>query len=342
MSFDWSDWTSWSSAHDATPKVHLTIPPAYFFKVPPSDFPRIIPPPSDHPTLAHPFTIPVGLYNAALSPNVPILAALGYATVVSALNSVNKSRKYKPWAFSKTRFFKMMVITHNVILAIYSAWTFVGMVNTLKTSVYPPWEELGLAGTVDSLCKIHGPRGPGSAAVYGESTSAWTIANRFVHLGADGLTPESTDVGRIWNQGLAFYGWLFYLSKFYEVIDTLIILAKGKKSSFLQTFHHAGAMLCMWAGMRYMSPPIWMFVFVNSFIHSIMVSSHLCPTVFANMYTVYFLPVQCHWRQSAGLVQEDFDHTPNHSIRCRGFLRFRPPFCQVPEPDQCSVHVSLG
>lgn len=271
------DLPSWMSMKNLTPHVRLTLPPAYFFKVPPSDFPRTLPPPSDHPTLAHPFTIPIDIYNAALSPNVPILAALGYATVITFLNGVNERRRYKPWAFSKTRFFKLMVITHNIILAVYSAWTFVGMVNALRTSFYPPWEEYGLAGTLDSLCKIHGPRGPGSAAVPGESTTAWSVTNHLIHLGADGLTPESTDVGRIWNQGLAFYGWLFYLSKFYEVIDTLIIIAKGKKSSFLQTYHHAGAMLCMWAGMRYMSAPIWMFVLVNSFIHSIMVSFVLKP-----------------------------------------------------------------
>ena len=90
-----------------------------------------------------------------------------------------------------------------------------------------------------------------------------------------GDIPDSTDVGRIWNEGLAFYGWLFYISKFYEMVDTAIILTKGKKSSVLQTFHHAGAMLCMWAGIRYMSPPIWMFVCINSFLHTIMVSSHM-------------------------------------------------------------------
>ena len=84
-------------------------------------------------------------------------------------------------------------------------------------------------------------------------------------------SPDSTDLGRLWNEGLGFYGWLFYISKFYEVVDTLIILAKGKNSSMLQTFHHAGAMMCMWAGIRYMSPPIWMFVFINSGLHGLMV-----------------------------------------------------------------------
>jgi hypothetical protein len=91
-------------------------------------------------------------------------------------------------------------------------------------------------------------------------------------LGYDG-NPDPTDAGRLWNEGLAFWGWMFYISKFYEVLDTLIILAKGKRSATLQTYHHSGAMLCMWAGIRYMSPPIWMFVFVNSFIHGLMVCS---------------------------------------------------------------------
>lgn len=194
---------------------------------------------------------------------------------VAFMNSVNANRKYKPWAFSRTRFFKLLVILHNIVLAAYSAWTFVGMVNTLHLCL-PAWnEQPTVAGTVDALCKLHGPRGIGSAATYNATTSAWSMTNRMFHLAADGLGPETTDAGRIWNEGLAFYGWLFYLSKFYEIIDTCIILAKGRKSSFLQTYHHAGAMLCMWAGIRYMSPPIWMFVLVNSGIHAVMVSRRM-------------------------------------------------------------------
>jgi len=194
---------------------------------------------------------------------------------VAFMNSVNANRKYKPWAFSRTRFFKLLVILHNIVLAAYSAWTFVGMVNTLHLCL-PAWnEQPTVAGTVDALCKLHGPRGIGSAATYNATTSAWSMTNRMFHLAADGLGPETTDAGRIWNEGLAFYGWLFYLSKFYEVIDTCIILAKGRKSSFLQTYHHAGAMLCMWAGIRYMSPPIWMFVLVNSGIHAVMYTFYL-------------------------------------------------------------------
>ena len=129
----------------------------------------------------------------------------------------------------------------------------------------------GLAGTVDSLCKMHGVRGLGNAIAYDGSASRWVSESPSTVLLDTTGVPDATDLGRLWNEGLAFYGWFFYLSKFYEVLDTVIILAKGKKSSTLQTYHHAGAMMCMWAGIRYMSPPIWMFVFVNSGIHALMV-----------------------------------------------------------------------
>ena len=149
------------------------------------------------------------------------------------------------------------------------------MINAVLLS-WPGWNgPYGLAGVVDSFCKINGPRGFGDAATYNASAKAWGFANRALHLGEDGLTPDSTDVGRIWNEGLAFYGWLFYISKFYEVLDTFIPLARGRKSSFLQMYHHVGAMMCMWAGVRYMAPPIWMFVLVNSAIQALMVGMSL-------------------------------------------------------------------
>lgn len=95
----------------------------------------------------------------------------------------------------------------------------------------------GVSGVVESLCKIR------PETRFGDLTQL----------------PEDVLVGKgvvgMWEEGLAFYGWLFYLSKFYEVVDTAIIIAKGKKSSLLQTYHHAGAMICMWAGIRYVFLP---------------------------------------------------------------------------------------
>ena len=259
------------SASSTAPSVHATYPPSSLLWYRPGQNPQALNPSTPDHSIARPFTIPTDLYNNALHVAIPITIALVYTTTVSYVNKINKDRNHKPWAFSKSLLFWALVVVHNVLLALYSGWTFVGMLNAIRQS----WPGLdgqdGLAGAADALCKMQGPRGLGSAATYNSSTSVWGFTDRAMKLAGD--IPDPSDVGRIWNEGLAFYGWLFYISKFYEVVDTAIILTKGKTSSLLQTFHHAGAMLCMWAGIRYMSPPIWMFVFINSFLHTIMVSA---------------------------------------------------------------------
>ena len=212
--------------------------------------------------------------------------SVGYFVMVTVWNAINARRQFKSYAFSKTTIFKVLVILHNIFLALFSALTFVAMMRALRHT-WPgrleridyvlgiPWPafrtQYGLASAADALCKVHGPRGLGNAASYDASTGTWDIKNKSFKL-AEAGTPDPTDLGRLWNEGLAFWGWWFYLSKFYEVFDTIIILLKGKRSSTLQTYHHAGAMWCMWAGIRYMSSPIWMFAWINSAIHALMVS----------------------------------------------------------------------
>jgi len=246
----------------ATPILFASPPAATLFKFPPHSDPQPIPPPH----FGYPFTIPDDLFTAALDPKVPITIAAVYAVTAKALNAYNRSTGKKPWAISKTKAFHVFVIFHNIFLAVYSAWTWYGMFGALRNTIASPNGPDGWVGTMDSFCKMHGPAGLKNAQVYNPSTKTWASFT------AEG-TPSRTQSGRLWNEGLAFYGWLFYISKFYEVLDTLIILAKGKFGSTLQTYHHAGAMMAMWAGMRYMSPPIWIFVFFNSAIHAIMVSA---------------------------------------------------------------------
>ena len=107
--------------------------------------------------------------------------------------------------------------------------------------------------------------------------SAWTFINAVPIMYAQFSRSDIPVIQRIcssdeaiFKSGLDRLTWFFYLSKFYEVIDTAIILAKGKKSPLLQTYHHAGAMICMFAGAKYSATPIFLFVVFNIFIHSIM------------------------------------------------------------------------
>ncbi|CAO2652480.1 Nn.00g007630.m01.CDS01 [Neocucurbitaria sp. VM-36] len=255
----------------AGPSLHPgDWPSRAVLKFPPDAAPAPMPPPwTGESMLANPFPIPEDIYQAALSYKVPLAIASVYAVTVTYFNWYNRQHGNKPWSIAKTRPFYAFVIFHNVFLAVYSAITCVAMVLCLKHSFPHYSEPNAVVGVIDGLCKIHGPRGLGDAVTYHAETNTWSSLNSNISVGAAGL-PDTTDVGRMWNEGLAFWGWWFYLSKFYEVLDTAIILAKGKRSTTLQKYHHAGAMLSMWAGMRFMSPPIWMFVLVNSGIHAMM------------------------------------------------------------------------
>ena len=256
--------------------VRPSLPGLHLFKFPPSPEPETVPVPPSWAPLAPLFSISDSTYQSALSITLPLTFAAIYASAVIAITHLNKQRAHKPWAISKTRPFFAIVVAHNLLLTVFSAWVFYGVNRAVGRSFVSPFGAGGLAGTVDSLCKLHGSPGLGNAVVFNTTSVAWTSVRnmRSTFKGFTG-TPKGTDTGRIWNEGLAFYGWLFYISKYYEVVDTLIILAKGKESSLLQTYHHAGAILCMWAGIRWMSPPIWSFVAVNSFIHTLMVSGTL-------------------------------------------------------------------
>ncbi|CAL8081371.1 unnamed protein product [Calicophoron daubneyi] len=72
---------------------------------------------------------------------------------------------------------------------------------------------------------------------------------------------------------VVFLGYLFYFSKFIEMLDTVFFLWRGKvdQVTFLHVFHHAAMPPSIWWGMKYAPGGIvYMFVVANSFIHVIM------------------------------------------------------------------------
>ncbi|KAJ3115220.1 hypothetical protein HDU96_001004 [Phlyctochytrium bullatum] len=83
----------------------------------------------------------------------------------------------------------------------------------------------------------------------------------------------------VWNTGLYYWSWLFYLSKYYEIVDTIIILLKGRPSSLLQSYHHAGAIITMFLCVQSQATATWIFVVFNSFIHTIMYCYYALTTI---------------------------------------------------------------
>jgi len=103
--------------------------------------------------------------------------------------------------------------------------------------------------------------------------SALVFINVFPELvrqlqGPDRISALFNPTSEFYIKSLGFWTWIFYMSKYYELIDTLVFLLKGKPSSFLQTFHHTGAIIGMWALTVSRNPTVWVFVSFNSFIHS--------------------------------------------------------------------------
>jgi len=131
---------------------------------------------------------------------------------------------------------KTFIFSHNLFLCLYSAYTFSVMAPAVFNSFRSGYQAGGMKGLRHAYCD--------------SDDSLWT--NFIIH-----------------------HGYLFYLSKFYEVIDTAIIIAKGSRVRFLQSYHHFGAMLCMWAGVRFRATPILYFCVFNSFIHTIMYCYYL-------------------------------------------------------------------
>lgn len=93
---------------------------------------------------------------------------------------------------------------------------------------------------------------------------------------------------------LLFY---FYISKYYEYIDTMILYAKGKKPIFLQKFHHIGAVVVWHIGYTYRFDGVFYASLINSGVHTIMYFYYLLsllPNInqYIRKYKVYITSIQ--------------------------------------------------
>lgn len=103
--------------------------------------------------------------------------------------------------------------------------------------------------------------------------STWTAVNVvpltykfFQAFGADNVYCEHD----LWEAGLGYWGFLFYLSKSWELVDTALLIIKRREPSFLQVYHHAMTILCAYWLQASHASVMFLFVGLNATIHSIM------------------------------------------------------------------------
>lgn len=67
-----------------------------------------------------------------------------------------------------------------------------------------------------------------------------------------------------------YWGFLFYLSKYWELVDTLLLIVKGRQPTFLQVYHHAVTIVCAYALQVSHSSVTFIFVGLNATVHTVM------------------------------------------------------------------------
>lgn len=188
-------------------------------------------------------------YHKFINPFVALIAVVAYLILskpmcdfIRFLFGQKKGENGPIWS----KFLKYFTFIHSILLAVYSGWTFY---NTFSI--------------VMQVTNVNLAANPGM-----------TWMNAFMYTNCDWD-------GQLWNKH-DFGTWVFhfYLSKYYEFIDSWIILLKDRKPIFLQTFHHAGIVLLMWSFVASHNNCMGICVTVlNSFIHTIMYFYYACAAV---------------------------------------------------------------
>lgn len=78
---------------------------------------------------------------------------------------------------------------------------------------------------------------------------------------------------------VSLWCYVFYVSKYYELLDTLFLLLKGKTPRPVQTVHHTSVLLLFWAFENARMTNHWFLVFANSFVHVFVYGYFVCSTL---------------------------------------------------------------
>jgi len=124
----------------------------------------------------------------------------------------------------------------------------------------------------------------------------WKIGQKY---GTDALvcdphSRQSTD-GRLY-----FWYYVFFLSKFYEFIDTFILILRKKPTTFLHCFHHFITAFLCWIGLYTNMSVQWVVVIPNSTVHVFMYYYYFAQTLGYDVWWKVYLT-------SAQIVQFVFD-----------------------------------
>ncbi|KAA0174908.1 hypothetical protein FNF27_03623 [Cafeteria roenbergensis] len=171
-------------------------------------------------------------------------AAAGGRTKASPESAAAAAEKSGAWS--------SIMCWHNLVLCIWSLVMMLGC-------AYEVWMRLGEAGTDDTgflFCE-----------------TPMTGTEQASRAGTpDGSEQFAGAAGGAATGPLYFWSYVYYLSKFYELADTILALAKGSppRHLFLHVFHHALVLLMSWLWLEQRQSLQWIGLLFNTFVHVVM------------------------------------------------------------------------
>jgi len=116
------------------------------------------------------------------------------------------------------------------------------------------------------------------------------IRAMFVVFQKGGLDAMLCDEPRLQLKGsLYFWYYIFYMSKFYEFIDTAILIFRKKQVSFLHVFHHVTTVMISWLGLYSENAMQWPVIILNTTVHVFMYYYYLVQTLGGDVWWKKYL-----------------------------------------------------
>jgi len=153
--------------------------------------------------------------------------------------------------------------------------------------------------------------------------SAYIFINLFKIIYTEGIVFESNYYFK--NPDFDHLIYLFYLSKYYEYIDTFILYLQNKNPIFLQKFHHVGAVICWHLCYYNKVDCIWMASILNAFVHTFMYTYYLLSIFKINSiykYKKYITLLQIVQLTSANIVSPYLYFPPIETIKNYSIIIF--------------------
>jgi len=88
---------------------------------------------------------------------------------------------------------------------------------------------------------------------------------------------------------LYYWYYIFFLSKFYEFIDTIILVLRKKELTFLHVFHHFITAILCWVALYNEIPPQWLVCTLNATVHILMYYYYLAATLNTDVWWKKYL-----------------------------------------------------